>query len=174
MLASDLTNAVNAWVRQLNAEGRVGPVQMPPTTAAAIADPSIVGELASRLAVPDPTLGAGPAQWDYQLGPDDLVAAWNDEAIHDDLVLAFSNAVNAYSDFVLTGASDVASTIGATVGEAGNLVGKGIGGFLGGLGVAGWAVVAGVAGVAYWALVSEHGQRTTRRAVSHARTLAAL
>jgi hypothetical protein len=172
MLSSDLTDAINAWVVELNNQGRVGPVRMPATAPLAVANPQIVGELASRLAQPDPSLGSGPAQWDYQLAPIALVYADLDATTHDELVNALASAVNSYSDFVLSGVNDVAQTIGEGVGVGVQAVGKGIGGFFSGLGVAGWLVVGVPVALVAYAVFTESGRRHSRAAVGHVSALA--
>lgn len=107
-------DALQAWVNQMASSGRV---------ATRYPSGILEGQLASRLDVPDPTLGAEPAEWDYQLAPFTLRVADNWQSTTDE----FRQALMAYSQDVLGFTTDLAGAAGAVVHQTFSFVGDAAG-----------------------------------------------
>ena len=106
---------MQAWVNDMVAQGRVATRE--PSTVSSL----LAGQLASRLAVPDPSLGAGPAQWDYELAPFTLRVADNWATTSDELnqaLMSYSQSVLGFTSDLASSVGDVAHVVVTTAGEA--------------------------------------------------------
>lgn len=165
----DETTLVDEWVQFIHGLGRV-PTQMPPNAPPALADPTIVGDLASRLSTPDPTLGSGPAQWDYELAPPPLVDAWKspDPATQADLGQALVDASNAYvtaGQGVTSFLSDLPTLAATTAGTVVHKTAQTLWEFVGSaLGFSPWWLVGTAGGIAALVLFTDRGTAAARRA----------
>jgi len=131
--------AVESWVTDMAATGRVATRE--PSTVNAL----LAGQLASRLAVPDPSLGLGPNQWDYQLAPFLVRVADNYQATEDDLLAAldnYSTGIIGFTQDLATNVGDVAHVVVQTAGDA----------VAAAIGIPGWLLWGGLAFGAYYVL----------------------
>lgn len=131
--------AVESWVTDMANTGRVA-TREPPEVNALLA-----GQLASRLNVPNPALGAGPAQWDYQLAPFLVRVADNYQATEDDLLSAldtYSSSVVGFTQDLAAGAGSVVHVVLATTGDA----------VAAAIGIPSWLLWGGIAFGAYFVL----------------------
>ena len=172
-LSSADTDLLDQWVIFIHEVGRV-PTQMPGNV-----DPANEGKLASRLQTPDPSLGNGPAQWDYELAPPPLVDLWDAQGGATDgagFLTSVGNAlVDASQAYVTAGGGvktflqDFPQLAGQAVGTVVHAAGQGIWSAAGAvLGFSPWWLVIGAAGVAGLVLFTERGSRTARSAAHRA------
>lgn len=145
------------WAINMAAEGRVV-TRMPSTVSSTLA-----GQLASRLAVADPSLGTGPAQWDYQLAPLSVRAADNLDQLGDQYTLINAWMAEHVDDIRQAFGDQVASAVENTVSLATSTAGDVATGIAKGLGVTGWVLVAGVVALGVVMVGTERGRHTTRR-----------
>lgn len=123
------------WAIQMAAQGRVV-TRMPPQVSELLA-----GQLASRLLVADPTLGSGPAQWDYQLAPLTVRVADNAGTLVDQytqinawLAQHMDEIRAAFGDATASAVENTVSALTSTAGDVATGVAKG-------LGITGWVLV---------------------------------
>lgn len=155
-ISSATASSLQAWMDTMHAAGRVV-TRMPATVNATLA-----GQLASRLATPDPSLGVGPAQWDYELAPFWLRVADNANDLSEQFVIGYERGTDIADDVlgaVASGTGDVVHTIVSDTGAA----------VAGALGVPAWALYGGVALAAWWLVT--HWDTATQH-VARARTFA--
>lgn len=149
------TGTLDAWVQAMMAGGRVV-TRIPPTVQ--IPDPGTFGvtdvpsgQLGSRLALPDPSLGSGPLQWDYQPAPLAVRALDNAADISNEL----TTAVMAYSSDLTSFLTDVAQVPGNVAqGIVSDVLAPAVGAFLPSWA---WWALGGVALAGVWLLLSDRG-----------------
>jgi len=133
-VSSGTVDAIHAWVASTIATGRV-PTRMPSGWLA--------GQLASRLAVANPSLGSGPAQWDYELAPFLVRVADNWQDITSEIDAQAADL----GGFVTNLPANVAAGVGQTTHV---LVATAADGVAAALGVPAWALWTGLAFASYY------------------------